>query len=99
MSQESLSPHFPYLSVCIWVIWPLVQYHSGVAGPEMTLSLTLNRKILRRDSDWPGLSHRPTPMMLESWQRMGVLKLDMPTKTSDLNESGTISPEEAGCCH
>ena len=39
MSQESLSPHFSYLSVCIWVIWPLVQYYSGEAGPERTLFL------------------------------------------------------------
>ena len=59
----------------------------------------LNRKILGRDSDWPGLSHRPTPVMVvESWQRMGILKLDVPIRTPDLSERCTTSPKEAGCC-
>lgn len=59
----------------------------------------LNRRILGRDSDRPGLSHRPTPVMVvESWQRMGVLKLDVPTRTPDLSERCTTSPKEAGCC-
>lgn len=70
----------------------------GRLAQKGLFSLTLNRIILGRDSDWPELSHRPTPTMLESWQRMGVFKLDIPTKTSDLSERSTISPEEAGCC-